>query len=34
MGVSFPITGVIMWINRTKKKGKVKRRKTEIEMVA
>jgi uncharacterized iron-regulated membrane protein len=33
MGVSFPITGVIIWINRTKKKGKAKRKKVELEMV-
>jgi uncharacterized iron-regulated membrane protein len=26
MGVTFPITGVIMWLNRTRKKGKVKGR--------
>lgn len=31
-GVTFPITGVIMWLNRTKKKQKVKGRKVEAEM--
>jgi uncharacterized iron-regulated membrane protein len=33
MGVTFPITGVIMWLNRTRKKGKAKRRMVSAEAV-
>lgn len=34
LGVTFPITGVIMWLNRTKKKQKVKGRPVEAKMEA
>jgi uncharacterized iron-regulated membrane protein len=33
LGVTFPITGVIMWLNRTRKKGKAKSRRVSVEAV-